>query len=286
MVQLTDIKKKLGHFFLEDITFTLPEGYIMGLIGQNGAGKSTILKILLGLYAPDSGEMSLFGTTYQENEKYIKNNIGYVLTEDGLFFGEMTLLENVRLYGKYYENHSESLFRSYAADFGLKENTKVKKLSKGEYLKFQFAFALSHQPKLLLLDEPTANFDPDFRRKFLHIITDYMKDGKKSVILATHLTGDLDKIADYITFVDAGSLLFSMDRESLNKHFRMVAGEEYKVNLLPKENIIYKETGEYGTKALVKHGRWSQYGDALTVTYPTIEELMYFMLKGRSYEKK
>lgn len=286
MIQLTDIKKKLGHFFLEDITFTLPEGYIMGLIGQNGAGKSTILKILLGLYAPDSGEMSLFGTTYQENEKYIKNNIGYVLTEDGLFFGEMTLLENVRLYGKYYENHSESLFRSYAADFGLKENTKVKKLSKGEYLKFQFAFALSHQPKLLLLDEPTANFDPDFRRKFLHIITDYMKDGKKSVILATHLTGDLDKIADYITFVDAGSLLFSMDRESLNKHFRMVAGEEYKVNLLPKENIIYKETGEYGTKALVKHGRWSQYGDALTVTYPTIEELMYFMLKGRSYEKK
>lgn len=258
----------------------------MGLIGQNGAGKSTILKILLGLYAPDSGEMSLFGTTYQENEKYIKNNIGYVLTEDGLFFGEMTLLENVRLYGKYYENHSESLFRSYAADFGLKENTKVKKLSKGEYLKFQFAFALSHQPKLLLLDEPTANFDPDFRRKFLHIITDYMKDGKKSVILATHLTGDLDKIADYITFVDTGSLLFSMDRESLNKHFRMVAGEEYKVNLLPKENIIYKETGEYGTKALVKHGRWSQYGDALTVTYPTIEELMYFMLKGRSYEKK
>ena len=286
MIQLTDVKKRFEHFFLEDITFTLPEGYIMGLIGQNGAGKSTILKILLGLYAPDSGEMSLFGTTYQENEKYIKNNIGYVLTEDGLFFGEMTLLENVRLYGKYYENHSESLFRSYAADFGLKENTKVKKLSKGEYLKFQFAFALSHQPKLLLLDEPTANFDPDFRRKFLHIITDYMKDGKKSVILATHLTGDLDKIADYITFVDAGSLLFSMDRESLNKHFRMVAGEEYKVNLLPKENIIYKETGEYGTKALVKHGRWSQYGDALTVTYPTIEELMYFMLKGRSYEKK
>ncbi|MCM1256864.1 MAG: ABC transporter ATP-binding protein [Roseburia sp.] len=286
MVQLTDVKKRLGHFFLENITFTLPEGYIMGLIGQNGAGKSTILKILLGLYTPDGGEIRLFGTTYQENEKFIKNNIGYVLSEDGLFAREMTLLENARLYGKYYENYSESLFLSYALDFGLKENRKVKKLSKGEYLKFQFAFALAHQPKLLLLDEPTANFDPDFRQKFLHIITDYIKDGKKSVILATHLTEDLDQIADYITFVDAGSLLLSMDRENLNKHFRMVAGEEYKVKLLPRENIIYKETGEYGTKALVSHGRWSQYDNALLVTYPTVEELMYFTLKGKRYEKK
>lgn len=286
MIQLTDVKKRFEHFFLEDITFTLPEGYIMGLVGQNGAGKTTILKILLGLYTPEGGEIRLFDTTYQENEKFIKNSIGYVLSEEGLFSREMTLLENVKMYGKYYENYSESLFRSYAADFGLKEDMKVKKLSKGEYLKFQFAFALAHQPKLLLLDEPTANFDPDFRQKFLHIITDYIKDGKKSVILATHLTEDLDKIADYITFVDAGRILFSMDRENLSKHFRMVAGEEYKVKLLPKENIIYKETGEYGTKALVRHGRWSQYGAGLTVTYPTIEELMYFILKGKCHEKK
>lgn len=286
MVNFTGIKKKLGHFILEDITFSLPEGYIMGLIGQNGAGKSTVLKILLGLYTPDAGEIRLFGTTYQENEKLIKNNIGYVLCEDGLFSREMSLLENAGMYGKYYENYSSSLFRSYAADFGLYENTKLKKLSKGEYLKFQFAFALAHQPKLLLLDEPTANFDPDFRRQFLHIITDYIKDGKKSVILATHLTDDLEKIADYITFLDTGRLLFSMDRESINKYFRMAAGEEYKVNLLPKENIIYKETGVYGTKALVKHGRWSRYDNVLSVTYPTIEELMYYIVKGKENEKK
>lgn len=286
MVQLTDVKKRFGHFILKDITFSLPEGYIMGLIGQNGAGKSTVLKILLGLFAPDGGEISLFGTTYQENEKMIKNDIGYVLCEEGLFSREMSLLENAERYGKYYKNYSSSLFLNYTAEFGLSEKRKVKKLSRGEYLKFQFAFALAHQPKLLLLDEPTANFDPDFRQKFLHIITDYIKDGKKSVILATHLTEDLDQIADYITFVDNGSLLLSMDREELNRHFRMVAGEEYKVKLLPKENIIYRETGEYGTKALVRHGRWSQYGDGLTVTYPTVEELMYFILRGKCHEGK
>lgn len=286
MVQLTDVKKRFGHFILKDITFSLPEGYIMGLIGQNGAGKSTVLKILLGLFAPDGGEISLFGTTYQENEKMIKNDIGYVLCEEGLFSREMSLLENAERYGKYYKNYSSSLFLNYTAEFGLSEKRKVKKLSRGEYLKFHFAFALAHQPKLLLLDEPTANFDPDFRQKFLHIITDYIKDGKKSVILATHLTEDLDQIADYITFVDNGSLLLSMDREELNRHFRMVAGEEYKVKLLPKENIIYRETGEYGTKALVRHGRWSQYGDGLTVTYPTVEELMYFILRGKCHEGK
>ena len=133
----------------------------------------------------------------------------------------------------------------------------------------------------MLLDEPTANFDPEFRRKFLCVITDFIKDGRKSVILATHLTEDLEQIADYVTFIDHGRLLFSMDRESINKYFRMAAGEEYKINLLPKENIIYKEAGKYGTRALVKHGRWSQYDDALNITYPLLEELMYFILKGK-----
>lgn len=166
MVQLTNVKKKIGQFFLEDITFSLREGYIMGLIGENGAGKSSILKLLLGILTPEEGQISIFGTTYEENEKGIKNNVGYVLAEDGLFLGEMNLLENARLFGKYYENFSEALFCNYASEFGLK-NIKVKKLSRGEYLKFQFAFALSHKPKLLLLDEPTANFDPEFRRKFL-----------------------------------------------------------------------------------------------------------------------
>jgi len=281
MVKVTDVKKKLGGFYLQDISFSLPEGYIMGLVGKNGAGKSTMLKLLSGLYHQDSGEITLFGTTYSRDEKKIKNNIGFVLSEEGIFLGEMSLLENARMYGRYYENYREDMFRDYCLAFGLKEEQKKKKLSTGEYLKFQFAFALSHQPKLLLLDEPTANFDPEFRGRFLHIITDYIKDGKHSVILATHLTSDLDKIADYITFLDRGKLLFSMDRETLNKSYRMVAGEEYKVNLLPKENIIYKEKGEFATKALVKHGRWSLYDRALDVAYPTLEELMYYLLKGK-----
>ena len=280
VIEISNLTKKYKNFLLDNISFSVPGGFVSGFIGENGAGKSSILKLLLGILTPEEGQISIFGTTYEENEKGIKNNVGYVLAEDGLFLGEMNLLENARLFGKYYENFSESLFCNYASEFGLK-NIKVKKLSRGEYLKFQFAFALSHKPKLLLLDEPTANFDPEFRRKFLCVITDFIKDGRKSVILATHLTEDLEQIADYVTFIDHGRLLFSMDRESINKYFRMAAGEEYKINLLPKENIIYKEAGKYGTRALVKHGRWSQYDDALNITYPLLEELMYFILKGK-----
>ena len=282
MISMTNVSKKLGDFKLENISMDLPAGYIMGIIGLNGAGKTTLLNLLLHLYFPDQGEICYDGRTYEENEVFIKNDIGYVLTED-LFAGGLTLLENADLYGKYYVNYSEDLFREYCRQFSIRVDEKLKKLSKGEKLKFQFAFALSHKPKLLILDEPTANFDPDFRAQFLHLITRFVEDGEHSVLLATHLTKDLDQIADYILFLHKGKVLLQKDRESLLDSYRYVSGQTYQLNLLPKEKVVYKEDGSFGSKALVRHSRLNHYHKELEIRRPTIEEIMYYTIKGGAH---
>ena len=283
MVQINDVSKKIGTFHLQHITLELPKGYIMGLIGPNGSGKTTLLHLLLGLYKPTEGEIAINGRHYDTEEHAIHEEIGTVLQER-LFEDYRTLEENANYYGKYYKNYSTDQLKNDLKRFGLDPKRRYKGLSKGEELKFQFAFALAHAPKLLLLDEPTGNFDPEFREEFLAILKDFIADGEHSVILATHLTEDLDRMADYITYLEKGEMLFSMDIESLKDTYRMVSGENYKVKLLPPENIIYMEQGTYGTKALIRHRRRFTY-DGLAVARPTIEELMYFMTKRKKQVK-
>jgi len=282
MVSMTKVSKRLGDFKLDNISMNLPQGYIMGMIGLNGAGKTTLLHLILHLYFPDQGEIRFDEKTYEENDVLIKNEIGYVLSED-LFAGELTLEENADLYGKYYVNYNKDLFREYCRQFSLSVDEKLKKFSKGEKLKFQFAFALSHNPKLLILDEPTANFDPDFRGQFLRLITKFVEDGEHSVLLATHLTKDLDQIADYILFLHKGKVLYQKDREELFDTYRLVSGETYQLKLLPKEKIVYQEDGSFGSRALVRHSRLNHYHRELEIRRLTIEEIMYYTIKGGAH---
>lgn len=279
MIEVREFSKSLPTLTLQDISFHLPKGYIMGLVGENGAGKTTLLKSLLGLYKADCGEICIDGMNYPNQEKEIKDEIGFVLQED-LFCENLSLEENADLYGFYYREYSHEKFLEYCKRFSLQEKKKLKKLSKGEYLKFQFAFALSHSPKLLLLDEPTANFDSEFREEFIKILSEFVYDGKKSVILSTHITEDLDRIADYITFLHKGKLVFSKDREELAHTYMLLTGEEYKINLLPKEEVFYKEKGTYGTKVLVKYRERYRDNPAYTVDSPNIEDIMYYLLSS------
>ena len=280
MLKVEDVSKKLNKFQLQNISFELPKGYIMGLIGPNGAGKTTLLYMILGLYKPDEGKIEIDGNDILNHEVAAKNDMGYVLAEE-LFCQDITLIENADMYGKYYKEYDRELFLHYCQRFHLKKDQKLKKHSKGEKLKFQFAFALAHKPKLLILDEPTSNFDPEFQKDFIKIITEFVSDGEHSVVLATHLTWELDRIADYVTFLNHGNMVFSKDRQSLEDSFRLVCGEEYKINLLPEEKIIYKEKGSYFTKALVKHSKRVKYDEELEVNIPTLEDMMYFIVKGR-----
>lgn len=282
MLNLEHVNKKFHGFSLNDISLHLPKGYIMGLIGPNGSGKTSLIHCIMGLYKLNSGMILVDRLDVAKEENKIKNRIGFVLNED-LFTGEMTLEENMKFYGAYYAEFKEDCCKMYCKRFCIDQSRKLKALSKGEKLKFQFAFALSHNPSLLILDEPTESFDPEFRDEFIKIITEFVKDGERSVLLATHLTDELDKIADYITFINHGELVLSMDKESLYDSYRLISGEDYKVNLISKNYLVWKEKGLYGSKALVHHSKYSNYDKELTVMRPSIEDIMYFIIKG---EKK
>lgn len=285
MLKVEHITKKLGRFKLEDISFEIPKGYICGLIGPNGAGKTTLLHLILGLYQAQEGQIWINGREVRQEERAVKEDIGYVLNEE-LFEQGSTLAQNGDRFGKYYSGYEKKVLEEYCSRFGLDMNKKLKAFSKGEKLKFQFAFALAHHPKLLILDEPTANFDPEFRQEFLEILSDFVSDGERSVVLATHVTEDLDRLADYITFLYGGKLIFHMSREEMEDSFRLVSGENYKVKLLPEKRLIYRETGKYSSKALVRHGKYSLYDRELSIDRPSIEDVMYYIVKGvESYGK-
>lgn len=286
VIEVKQLSKKLGSFTLGEMSFELPMGYIIGLIGENGAGKTTLLHLLLGLYQPDSGQVNVLGENYADREADIRQEIGWVLQER-LFADNDSLLENADVYGAYYENYDRELLMAYLEEFGLSPQEKYRKLSKGEELKFQFAFALSHKPRLLLLDEATGNFDPKFRERFLVYIKEFIKDGDRSVLLATHLTQELEQIADYILYMEKGRLLLNYDIETLRSRYRVVTGEDYKLKLLPKDKVICMEKGKLSTRALIRYRRHFTYDKELTLTVPTIEEIMYFITKrerGREYE--
>lgn len=281
MIKVENVTKFFEEygFTLRDISFSIPKGYICGLIGENGAGKTTLINMLLGLYHPNKGEIYINGSNVVLDEIKAKDQIGYVLSEE-LFDPYLTLLGNADTYGKYYSQYDSKLFREYCDRFELNYKSKLKALSKGQKLKFQFAFALSHKPLLLVLDEPTANFDPKFRKEFFRILTDFISDGEHSVLLATHLTSDLEIIGDYITFLHKGELIFSDDREKLLESYRLLQGEAYKANLLNKDRLIHVEKKDKLMTALIKHSKFEAYDKDLTVSVPTIEDIMYHYVKG------
>ncbi len=280
MIELKHLTKQWDSFTLHDLSVQLATGYIIGLIGPNGSGKTTLLRLLLGLYQPTAGEITIEGKSYDSEECKLHNMLGFVLQER-LFDDNFSLQENADLYGSYYSRYERETFRSYCKRFGLNPLCRYRALSKGEELKFQFAFALSHHPVWLLLDEPTGNFDPEFRSEFLRLLKAFVADENHGILLATHLTDDLDRLADYILYLEQGKLLLSMDVEEMRQAYRLVAGETYKVRLLPEENVVLRQEDEFGAKALVRHRAYMQYDKALHVASPRIEELMYFMAKRK-----
>lgn len=279
MIDCNNVSKRFTSFSLKNITFNLPAGYICGLIGENGSGKTTLINILSGLYSYD-GKIRISGRDYCNHEYDIKQDIGVVVHGD-IFEAKESLISNANYFGRFYKKYSKNLLENYLERFNLNDKKKYKELSKGEKLKFALAFALAHEPRLLLLDEPGANFDIEFRKEFNSLLREFIIDGTRSVILSTHIISDVETFADYILLLKNGEQVLFGDVETIREKYRMVSGEKYKIKLL-KDRIIYLEEGRISCNALVKHDKQG-YDKELKVWEPGIDELMYYIGKGKDY---
>lgn len=251
ILEIKNLRKDFKGFSLKDINLSLERGFIMGFIGPNGAGKSTTIKLILNLMERDRGEINVFGKDNIKNEIEVKNKIGFVLDENH-YYEEITIKEMKRIIAPFYKQWDDGVFNKYVKDFGLPIDRKIKELSKGMKMKFSLAVALSHNAELLIMDEPTSGLDPVVRSELLDILSDLMQDENKGVFFSTHITSDLDKIADYITFINNGEIVFSTTKDDILDNFGLVKG--------PKElifdNNLYEFVGmrenQYGFEALVQ----------------------------------
>lgn len=278
LLEISHLDKQIGMLHLQDISFTLEPGYIFGLIGRNGAGKTSLIRTLLNLYRRDSGSVTVDGCPVDSMEREAKDRIGFVL-DDFLFEERMSIASNGKLFGASYSGYSHELFLKFCERFGLNPKQKTGRLSRGQKTRFQLAFALSHQAKLFIMDEPAAGLDPLFRRELTGYMQELVEDGTRSILFSTHLTSDLDRIGDYIALIDEGRLCFCMDKESLRERFVLLRGTEEQLRALHSPGILSAVYDPYGSTALAEYPDEAMTA-GLEVCTPTLSELLFHLQKG------
>lgn len=218
LLQVAHLSKRYPGFALQDVSFSVKSGHIMGLIGKNGAGKSTTLKSILNMVRPESGTVTMLGRDFFQNEKECKQNLGIVF--GGIDFYPLKKLSAITdVTRRFYPNWEHGRYEMYLRQFSLDENKPFKSLSNGMKVKYLLALALSHNAQLYLLDEPTSGLDPVSRDEILHMFTQIVKNGKRSILFSTHITSDLDRCADDITYLQNGRVLKSADKETFLQSF-------------------------------------------------------------------
>lgn len=250
LIEIEKLCKSYPGFSLENVTFNLTPGRIMGFIGKNGAGKSTTLKTILNMVHPDSGTVRMFGKDYYINEKECKEQIGVVF--GGIDFYPLKKLASITAVTKrFYSNWDDEDYRKYIKLFSLDESKKFKELSSGMKVKYLLALALSHHAQLLILDEPTSGLDPVSRDELLHIFKRIVKDGNRSVLFSTHITSDLDRCADDITYIQNGNIIRSCDKESFIHSFNHLRTPQDSCELTLEEIMLRTERKEYDDETAI-----------------------------------
>lgn len=280
-IEVKGLTKKRDTFFLNNVNLTVPKGYIVGLIGENGAGKSTTIKAILNLIHKDSGTIKIFGQDYQQHEKEIKQQIGVVF-DDCHFPKQLTAKDLNLILKNIYSNWDTNLYHDYLNQFKLPLNKPIKDLSRGMKMKLSLATALSHRPKLLILDEPTSGLDPIVRNEILDIFLDFIQDEEHSVLISSHITSDLEKIADYITFIHEGEIVFSDSKDHLLYDYGLIKCQEKDFCSIDPEDIVNYKKHPYHMEVLIKNKRKleNKY-KALTMDSVSIEDLMLLHIGGR-----
>ena len=281
VLEIKNLKKKFGQFGVEDVSFNLPKGYIMGFVGKNGAGKTTTIKSILNMLNRDSGEIKIFGKDNLEHEAEVKAKIGAVM--DNTFFEEnWTLLQTGRALKPFYPDWDDAKFKDLLFKFQLDPNKKIKGLSRGMKMKIMIACALAHGPDFLILDEPTSGLDAVARDELMTILQNFVKDENKSILFSTHITSDLEKIADYITFIHDGLIKYTGTKDEVLEKFVMVKGGLGVLNTEQKKFIIGYEESSVGFDGVANRECLSQLPGSLIVEKVSLDDLVVRFNKGGS----
>ena len=279
ILEVKNLCKKYNQFELKNVNLTLPKGMIMGLIGENGAGKTTTIKSILNL-TNSTGEINIFGLNVKKYDKKIKEDIGVVLNEN--FFSEYLNPKDInKIMKNIYKNWDEKLYFKYLEDFKLPQNKISKEFSSGMKMKLKIAVVLAHHPKLLILDEPTSGLDPVARSEILDIFQDFIQNGENSIFVSSHITSDLEHIADYVTFINDGEIVLSKTRDELLEEYGIVKCSKAEFEKINKKDYVKYKVNRYEYDVLVENkSEFKRKYDFNVIDKPTLEDIMLIYIKG------
>ena len=268
-IEIKNVSKHYMGFSLENLNLTLPNGCIMGLVGENGAGKSTTIRLILGMSRPDAGEITVFG---QPLSQELKEKIGVVLDEPG-YPGFMNARQIGNMLSGIFRGWEQQTYDNYLTSLRIPADKPFKDFSKGMKMKLCLAAALSHGAKLLILDEATSGLDPVMRDELLDVFNDFTRDEGNSVLISSHIVSDLEKLCDYIAFLHRGRLMLCREKDELLNEFAFVQGSREEIDALP---TIGRRDGRFGTEAIVRR---TDIPAGMKTSPVTIEDLFVFMAK-------
>ncbi|MBE6859640.1 MAG: ABC transporter ATP-binding protein [Ruminococcus sp.] len=281
-LEINNLSKEFSDFKLDNVSFRLEKGMVMGLVGENGAGKTTIIRLILNAIEKNGGNIKIFGMDNDAEEIACKERIGYVADEDYLI-----VTSNIKNYAKafahIYKNWDQPLFEKYAKMWNLPPKKKFSEYSKGMKTKAMLALTLAHHPELLILDEPTAGLDPIARIEVLDILREIVGDGEKSVLFSTHITGDLDKIADCVTVLNGGKITESTEIDKIEEKYAVISGPLSVLSSANKEKCVGIRKGSQNFEALIERKYLGSF-EGVSVRTPNIENLLTFTIWGHRDE--
>lgn len=272
VLSIQNVSKKYPSFLLDNVSFELDKGYIMGFIGRNGAGKTTTLKSILNFIHRDSGKVCINNFDIDTDEFMVKNSIGFVSGLDG-FYQNKKIKTVTNITKKFFKNWNNELYLELLKKFNLDQNKLIKNLSAGMKVKYQIALAMCHDAKLLLLDEPTSGLDPISRDELVCLFQDYVADGEHSILFSTHVISDLEKCADFITYIKNGKILKSCDVVSFKEEYLLVSGKENELNAINESKIIGLRKHNFGFEGMILQKEKNDFENC-QITKASLEDIM------------
>lgn len=280
VIEMKGVDKRFGDFAIQNLDFVLPRGAICGLVGENGAGKSTTIRLIMGALKADRGNISMLGVDNRAPDFFhIKEDVGIVLDE-AYFPESLNALQVGRVMADTYARWDAALYADYLRRFDLPEKKQFKDFSRGMKMKLAIAVAMSHAPRLLILDEATSGLDPIVRDEILALFSEFTRNEDHSILISSHIVSDLEKLCDYMAFLHKGKLLFCKEKDALLEEYGVINCSKIQLADLPEDAVCGMESTPYGVRALIKRAAVSS---VFQVERPSMEDIILFLVKGEKH---